>query len=535
MSQYKNKNIDSLTSICNTDEHKEWNRRSFLQALGISSIGTLSMGGISLAAAEPSRLMKSIALANSGDRVLLIVRLVGGNDGLNTIIPRYDYDFYAQARPTIRIKENEMVALNANFGVPSSAQRLSTLWKEGQMRVVHNVGYNNASLSHFDGTDNWAIAQENRGTDSGWLGRYFEQKYDDYFNNPPASPAAVQVGNNGNLAFKVENRNYSFAIPDTRLLEQIAQEGYVYRTQGLPGGTFGQKAKYLREIANNTFRYSDTIKRAYDNSTTYPNYPSGKFTDQLRVISKLIKGNLGTKVYMVNIGSFDTHENQVPRHKALMEELSLGLYHFYMDLKSKGMDKNVLTMTISEFGRRIKQNGSGTDHGAAAPVMLFGKGLNGSGFVGTRPDLRDPDKNGNLKYSTNFLSVYSTILKKWLCVAPQIADEVLGKHPLLQLGFDCSSGAKTDKTQIEEASSFRHQVVQREDRVVLHIYSPRTRHTSIYLYETSGRLIGKAYESMVLEGDHNFTLNERYQLSTGHYIYRIVTSEEEYGGHFSIH
>ena len=179
------------------EEHKTWNRRSFLQALGLVGGGTIAFANNALTINKPSPLGMALTQSDN-ENILVIVRLKGGNDGLNTVIPMYDYDTYATARPFIKINEQDTFALNSDFAMPNYMNPLESIWGDGKMKVVHGVGYNDQSLSHFKSSDIWASTDATNEENTGWMGRYFEDLYPDYLFNPPPSPPAIQIGSSGN-------------------------------------------------------------------------------------------------------------------------------------------------------------------------------------------------------------------------------------------------------------------------------------------------------------------------------------------------
>ena len=427
-------------------EHTVWSRRSFLQALGIAGSGSLMLGGNVLSASSPSPLTSAIANAE-GDGILILIRLSGGNDGLSTVIPIEQYDSYANARPNIYIPESKIIKLTDEFGIPSYMQALESLWGEGQFKAVHGVGYQNQSLSHFTGSDIYANTDLETtgfsGLNTGWMGRYFENIYPEYLINPPAAPAAVQIGNFGNLVFEGEETNYAFVTSNIDQLEEIAETGVQYNMDPQLFGDcmYSDQIRFLRGVANTTYEYSGIIHDAYERGQNEVEYQDNNFARQLALLARLIKGNLGTKVYMISMGGFDTHGNQPLAHERLMTNLSVAVNNFYEDLSFTQQDDKVLSMTFSEFGRRIFENGSnGTDHGKAAPTLFFGSGLQGSAFVGEHPSLESPNNRGNLEYTMDFRDLYATVLAEWLCVPIPLVEQHLLGHPYtpVNLGFNCS-------------------------------------------------------------------------------------------------
>lgn len=517
-----------VANSCNHEEHKQWNRRSFLQALGIVGGGTITLANSALSVAQPSLLSTAISTADN-DRILILIRLKGGNDGLNTIVPLYDYDTYAKARPNIRIKQNELFKLGDDFGMAKYANKFERMWGDGMMKVVHGVGYENSSLSHFSGSDIWASTDTNDEIQEGWMGRYFQEIYPNYLTNPPEKPTAIQIGNSGNLIFNTEDSSYAFAVADPKKLYEIAKNGELYDLSKLPKCTHGEKVGYIKSIANTSFAYAGVINEAFEKSSDYGNYPENKLAQQLSIIARLIKGNLGTKVYMVELGGFDTHNNQRERHEVLMTMLSETISNFYADLKEAGWDDKVLSMTISEFGRRVSENGSaGTDHGAASQTMLFGTALDGNGFIGNHPDLSDLDKTGNLKPNTDFRQMYTSVLKDWLCVDPELVNKaLLGKNfDAIDLGFSCNKTLGSTSTFISE-DTFRHKVSYPKGQTRLHITLQNTTHVDIQLFNMIGQKVATLKNDILLSGSHTIDVNATVgpQLDEGQYIYKIKAGQ----------
>lgn len=536
-------------------EHKAWSRRSFLQALGIAGSGSMMLGSNMLTASAPSPLTAAIAAAET-DNILILIRLSGGNDGLSTVIPIEQYDSYANARPNIYIPESKVLKLTDEFGVPSYMQAVEPMWGDGQFKAVHGVGYQNQSLSHFTGSDIYANTDLTTtgfsGLDTGWMGRHFENLYPDYLINPPASPAAIQIGQFGNLVFQGEETNYAFVTSNIDQLEEIAESGVVYGLDDALFGDcmYGDQLKFLRGVANTTYEYAGLIHEAYERGQNQVEYQDNGFARQLALLARLIKGNLGTKVYMISMGGFDTHGNQPLAHERLMTNLSVAIDNFYDDIAFTQQDDKVLSMTFSEFGRRIFENGSnGTDHGKAAPTLFFGSGLNGSAFVGEHPTLDNPDGRGNLEYTMDFRDLYATVLAEWLCVDIPLVEQHLLDHPYapVNLGFNCSGvefpdivysdGEPTLPTQPEPMdpnpdllNAVVHKPFYPTDNAP-HIYleMPFTAHVDIQLYNILGQNVGTIYNEMMTEGSAEINIRERMpeHLSTGKYIYRIQIQDKK--------
>ena len=505
-------------------EHATWNRRSFIQALGLAGAGSMMLGGANVSATVPSPL--SVALSGSeNDNILVIIRLKGGNDGLNTVVPLYDYDTYSNLRPTIRHQENELLSLSPDFAIPNYMNALEAVWGEGNMKIIHGVGYPDQNLSHFRSSDIWATADAINIEPTGWWGRYFEDLYPDYLINPPEVPPAIQIGSVGNLIFEGASSNYAFSVANPDQLANIAQTGGLHDVVNLPECVYGDQLLFLRAQTNTTFTYAEVINDAYTSSSNEASYIQGTLSDQLAIIARMIKGGLGTKVYMVSLDGFDTHADQVNKQRTLHEDLANSIKHFYEDLASAGYDDKVLGMTISEFGRRPYENGSnGTDHGAASPTFLFGAGLNGNGFVGAHPDIDASawDNNNNLVPSTDFRDVYASVLTDWFCLDPSIVNTILlnDTYQTLNLGFNCQGLNTSDFANV---SRFSHVATYRDNRTFIEINMQNSAHVEVKLINILGQEMVTLCNEILTPGNHIIDVKARAKtrLAYGQYIYRI--------------
>lgn len=509
------------------NEHKKWNRRSFLQALGLAGAGSMMISGMPLTASTNTKLASAISSSET-DRVLVIIRLKGGNDGLNTIVPIYDYDTYAQIRPTIKHDLNNLINLSPDFGIPQHMNDLQMLWDAGSMKVIHGVGYENSNQSHFAGSDIWASTDDTNNTQSGWLGRYFEEIYPEFLVNPPDIPAAVQIGSVGNLIFDGASTNYAFSVANPGQLEAIAENGTVHNMNNLPDCVYGEQLGFLRGTTNTTYQYAGTIFDAFENGVNTSEYMDSNLGNQLSIVARLIKGNLGTKVYMVTLGGFDTHADQVNNHQALMTDLSNSIKTFYDDLDSVGMADKVLSMSISEFGRRTYENGSnGTDHGTAAPLMLFGPALESNGFVGEHPSLSNL-VNDNLEYKQDFRGVYASVLEDWLCVNSNLVDEALlnTNYQRVDIGVNCSALGVNDFNQ----ERFKHYVLYPNNDTIIKFINPFAQHTVVKLYDIMGREISTLKNEVLFAGEHTINVKQtiKSRLTIGQYIYKISVGNQHF-------
>ncbi len=522
------------------EDHHNWSRRGFLRALGLATGGGVAMGGFSLSAMASSALSPLLAAAEGDDRILVLIRLNGGNDGLNTIIPVFDYGKYQQERPSIAIPQNQIIGLTDKFGMPNSMQNLLPMWQDGQMKVINTVGYDNHNLSHFNSTDIFATANQNIQNDadkSGWLGRYILNQDPDYLEDLPSTPAAIKISSGGSLAYQNSDQidlAVNFNTPD-RLIE-VAETGFVYDTVDLPDDCYyGEQVGFLRSILNVTYNYAPQISEAYTSVENSVEYSNNELSRQLAIVARLIKGGLGTRLYMVTLSGFDTHENQTNNHASLMNALSSGVSEFYTDLAASQQDQRVLSMTLSEFGRRINENDGGTDHGTAAPVMMFGPALEGNGILGDDPDMNDVDANGNLKHSVDFRSIYASILESWLCLDAAGVDEILGDtyDRMEDLGFDCT-GVSSGLSHLPMKQAVQHGVRQDgQGGIVIDYELDRPGTVNLTIFTLMGQKLATLENGYKMNGKHQAYFSNRYQtLSKMPLVYRLVVNDKKYSGKF---
>ena len=426
-------------------DHRAYGRRSFLRTLGLGGAATVAAANL------PAAGLFNFPLASAlneefSDRKLVLIRLKGGNDGLNTFVPLYDFDRYRQLRPSLAHPDNRLLDLSADFAMPDAMAALQPLWNNERMRVVNSVGYPDHNLSHFTGADIMGSGSSNVAENGdGWLARYYVDQNPDYRTDPDGHPPAVKIGGPTSVVFNDADKiDISANFNSADRLESLAQTGRLYDNTNAPDDCYyGDQVIFLRTIANSASLYGTAIAGAYENSVTEADYTSS-LGEQLRLVARLIKGGLRTQLYLVTLDGFDTHvgQNGGGGHLDLLENLSTAVAAFYADLAAGDREREVLAMTYSEFGRRVEENGvAGTDHGTALPVMFFGPALAGSGFHGRNPDLNDLDATGNLRFGTDFRSLYATLLDRWLCIDSGTVDGILGaSYPRVDgLGFDCST------------------------------------------------------------------------------------------------
>jgi uncharacterized protein (DUF1501 family) len=402
-------------------------RRDFLRVTG-SGLGLLAFSAFA-----PNFLARA-ALANvpapqRDRRILVIIQLAGGNDGLNTVVPYAD-DLYYKLRPRLGIKDQStLTKLDDHVALPASCAPLAGLFKDGKFAIVQNVGYPNPNHSHFRSSEIWETGSDaDTYLPTGWVGRYLDNccagKPAD---NPTTDqdPVAVHggtmmpetfqadlpqryfgIGNptRANLRFR-PRRDHAQPVP---LLEEFAQ-----------APAQGDTVHFLNHTLMDTLVTERRVQNILDAYNTPVNYPGAQLAQSLKRVAALVSAGLETRVYFCSQGSYDTHANQFDNHQRLLGDLSNSLAAFQKDLERQGLDKQVLTMTFSEFGRRPNENAAqGTDHGTAAPLFMMGTALKvKGGLLGDAPNLNIPDK-ADLEYKIDFRQVYATVLRQWLDADP---------------------------------------------------------------------------------------------------------------------
>lgn len=406
-------------------------RREFLTgSLGVLSAATTMPAflghTVRLLADEPAAKDKK----GDSQRVLVVVQLAGGNDGLNMIVP-YEQEAYYKYRPQLAIKKQDVLKLEQGVGLHPAATGLKSLYDDGCLAVVQGVGYPNPNRSHFTSMDIWHSADPQQKRRDGWIGRYFDAccKGDDPGPEPiqgvalmGEAPLALQGDRFAPLAFEnADSLAWRGPKGDTRAAE-------LFRELNQPGsGSAGQSelAQYLQRAALAARMGAEDIRSAAAGKiggSAPQRGRRGQLGNQLQMVARMIKAGLPTRIYYVSMGGFDTHAGQFGRHQQLMDQLGDALAGFMDTLKEDKLDDRVLVMSFSEFGRRVQENASGgTDHGEAAPMMLVGSKVR-AGVHEPHPDMSKLHR-GDLAFTTDFRRVYASVLRDWLKMKP---DAVLG-------------------------------------------------------------------------------------------------------------
>jgi uncharacterized protein (DUF1501 family) len=364
-------------------------------------------------------------------RTLIVVQMAGGNDGLNTVIPYADGSYYSQ-RKNLGVPQGEVLTLDDRFGLHPAMGGFKSLWDSGNLAIVHGVGYPNPSLSHFKAMDIWQTANPEGRSDEGWLAKLVKGSVDRRghpFAGFAAGGALPPALMSPDLAVPAVDNAATFKLlPDPRYaVDAPARQNALVRLYGGFAGA-GPFAQVLQSTQQGTLDSIDQLQKAHAAYKPAVEYPKDGFGAGLKLLAETITGDLGVKVGYITIGGFDTHSNQKNTQNRLLGSLADGLKAFWDDLVAQGKADSVMIMTWSEFGRRVGENGSnGTDHGTATPQFVIGNGIKG-GHWGDPVSLTDL-ANGNLKFTTDFRSVYSTVMDGWLG-AP--AEKLLGaRYPTL--------------------------------------------------------------------------------------------------------
>lgn len=427
-------------------------RRNFIKLSASASV--IGLTPFQLQAALKS-FMPYVECSDISNRKLVLINLAGANDGLNTIIPLNQYDIYSNLRPTIKVPisgANKYINLdstlpdNQQIGLNPALIGFKSLYDKSWLRIMQSVGYPSQNKSHFKSTDLYLTGNDGNsllnGTDTGWMGRFMELYYSDLI--VETYPLAVEIGsNNTSLGFHAEEAhglslNISGQDP----------AGYYSVLNGLggapplniPDSDYGKQLEFLTNTDALSNTYAESISNAFNSGKNDISYPDSDLANQLKTVARLISGDLGSKVYMVRISGFDTHNEQVQgvgealgKHHSLLTDLSGSMEAFINDLDSQNLADDVVGLTFSEFGRKAAENGNlGTDHGEIAPMFVFGKPVAG-GVSGTNPDLTEATSDNNYQIQTvqyDYRQTFGTLLQNYLGADDAVIDATFFNHTL---------------------------------------------------------------------------------------------------------
>ena len=390
----------------------------------------IQLGSMATASLLLPKFMKAFEaprMVPPGNKVLVVLQLSGGNDGLNTVIP-VSNDFYYQARPKLGIKKEDALLLTDDVGLNPALTSFRDLYNDGSLGILNNVGYPNPDRSHFRSMDIWQSASKSSEyLNSGWLGRYLDAQCEGC--DKPVQ--ILEIDDVLSLSLKGEKLN-GIALRDPKRLYSTSHEKYFRELLNQHTSTDPQQpVDYLYKTMANTLSSADYIFEQSKLRSQPATYPATALGQGFKTIASLICSDISTKVYYLSLGSFDTHVGQEGQQKRLFGEMNDAIKAFTADLKDNNRFNDTLLMTFSEFGRRVAQNASGgTDHGTANNMFLIGGALKQKGVLNTMPNLADL-QDGDLRHTVDFRDVYGTVLHNWL----QADDEKILGYAASKLNF----------------------------------------------------------------------------------------------------
>ena len=489
-------------------------RREFLQTTAAATAGTALLSGLPMGAYGYSPALAALTNATTQtDKVLVIIQLQGGNDGLNMIVPLDQYPALMAARPTLALAQNQVLPLTTATGIHPAMASLHSMYQNGKLGVVQSVGYPSPNFSHFRATDIWTSGSDSNVTlTTGWAGRYLDAEFPGFPTGFPNTqnpdPLAISIGSVVSNCVQGPSVNMGMAIASTSSFYQLLSGG----VDAAPNTPAGHELTFIRRVVSQTQVYTTAIQaaagRAQTRSPLYPAAGQNSLADQLKIVAQLVAGGLSTRMYVCTLGGFDTHTLQVPAtgstttgtHATLLGKIAEAVNAFQDDLQRHAIQDRVVGMTFSEFGRRIKANsGYGTDHGAAAPLLVFGSKVNPM-VHGPNPTLpASAGVNDNISMQFDFRSVYTSILKDWFQVTPATLTQLFGRSfpyvPVLR------PGALLATATAAEAAEFTvyPNPAPREARTTV-AYDSAGGHVQIVLLDTLGREVRRAVDRVLPRG-----------------------------------
>jgi uncharacterized protein (DUF1501 family) len=489
-------------------------RRDFLQTTAAATVGTALLNGLPIGAYGLSRELAALTNASTQtDKVLVIVQLQGGNDGLNMIIPLDQYPALMAARANIALPQSAVLPLTAATGIHPAMAAVRNLYLSGQIGVVQSVGYPNPNFSHFRATDIWTSGSDSSVTwSTGWAGRYLDDEFPGYPTGFPSAqnpdPLAISIGSVVSNCVQGPAVNMGMAIASTSSFYQLLSGG----VDAAPNTPAGHELTFIRQVVSQTQVYTTAIQaaaaRAQNLSPLYPAPGLNSLADQLRIVAQLVAGGLGTRIYVCNLGGFDTHTLQVPvtggtttgTHATLLGKIAEAINAFQDDLGRLRVQDRVVGMTFSEFGRRIRSNsGYGTDHGTAAPLLVFGSRVNPL-IHGPNPVLpASAGVNDNLPMQFDFRSIYTSILQDWFQVTPATLTQLFGRSfpyvPVLRPGaVTAAAGALA----VADFTVYPNPVA-RDGRTTV-AYESAGGHVQVVVLDQLGREVRRAADRVLAPG-----------------------------------
>ncbi len=390
-------------------------RQVAARVAGIPSVTPLSLGPTVIEANSTNGVAPAV-LQNASNKTLVVIQLMGGNDGLNTVVP-YGQKEYLQNRPTIGLQQNEILPIDGNIALNSQMSAMMALYKSNRVGIIQGVSYPNPNLSHFQATAIWESAAPSMPFSNGWLGRYMDVSNQlgeqaTAVNLQDLVPQALLGVTAQPLSFSsVQRFKVAPLTKNDNQTQTVIQQ--LNETACSACGEYNTLVNQMMQSGLDAMSASAVIQAAANSYTPQVTYPQNDFANRLKLAAGIIVSSINPKIVYVTLGGFDTHGNQKAAQNALLKQLSDGVSAFYNDLAAQGRANNTLMMTFSEFGRRVKENGSrGTDHGTALPQFMIGGSIS-PGLYGTYPSLSSLDSSGNLVGNIDFRQTYATVLEDW--------------------------------------------------------------------------------------------------------------------------
>ena len=505
-------------------------RRSFIKYSSLFST-PLILGGIPVTSIARNGLVNLVN--EDSDKVLVLIQLNGGNDGLDTLFPLNSYDVLANVRSNIIVPQNKLLKLGNNLAIHPSMPGIKSLYDDAQLNIIQSVGYPQQNRSHFRSSDIWhSGSATNEFSTNGWLGRYLDSNYEDYPAAYPNAdyldPFAVTIGSSVSETCQGISGNFSMAIVDPENITQLTSP----LSNETATGCGAEQLDFLSNAIEKSNKYGARMEEAYKLGNNLGNLygDSSRLAIQLKTVARLISGGLQSKIYVVNLGGFDTHADQTDegdstsgRHATLLEQLSIAITAFQDDLQQLGIDDRVLGMTYSEFGRRIQSNFSlGTDHGDAAPLIVFGSCVN-AGIIGENPEISaDVGPSDGVPMQIDFRSIYGSILIDWFEVEEEDAQNLFSEEfQYIPIASQCDLPSSIFENN---QANFQINTFPNPTRGHTQIqFSTKSDWIKVSLTNNLGQEVKVISNRRFNEGDHTLDL-DMSSVPSGSYFVKIQTS-----------
>lgn len=501
-------------------------RRDFVRSLALVSAGTPVLLN-EMKVQSIGKKLFSIAKSNE-DRILVIIRMNGGNDGLNTVIPRDQYSNLTIQRSNVLIPESAVLPLTTDLGLHPKMTGMKNMFDSGSLGIIQNVGYPEQNRSHFRSMDIWTSGLIDTQADTGWLGRFFDNEYPGYPSGYPSTtcpdPFAISLGYEVSATCQGLMANFSHAVEDPFDIYNLSSAGAIN-----DGTYYGDHMEYLTTLINQANAYGQQVNTAAvagtgSDASLYD--LTNPLAQQLRYVAQMIDGGLQTNVYILNVSGFDTHDSQVATtsteegaHANLLKQISDAVSSFQADIEQMNHQERVAGMTFSEFGRQVASNASlGTDHGDAAPMFLFGSCLNTT-IMGNNPVIGNTIVNQEgLPMQYDFRDIYASILKDWFGVPTSeiqsFFEHTVQYYPILGA---CNVGIEEE----EELTVTRSIVYPNPASANAKIrFVAENEWVRVDIFDIQHRLVLTVYDGNLAQGEHDIPM-EIIDLPAGEYIVQI--------------